>query len=90
MTYRGFNALAESVNALFKTELIRSPRQGPWRTIDDVELATLGWVHWWNTARIHGYLDDLSPDQFEAAYAAANTDQTTTEKQDIQPAQNPG
>ena len=84
------NALAEAVNALFKTELIRSPRQGPWRTIDDVELATLGWVHWWNTERIHGYLDDQSPDQFETAYAAATTDQTRTENQDIQPAQNPG
>ena len=43
------NALAESVNALYKTELIRGPSQGPWRTVDDVELATLGWVHWWNT-----------------------------------------
>lgn len=84
------NALAESVNALFKTELIRGPRQGPWRTIDDVELATLGWVHWWNTQRIHGYLDDLSPDQFEAAYAATRTDHTTTENQNNQPAQNPG
>ena len=40
------NALAEAVNALYKTELIRGPAQGPWRTIDDVELATLGWVHW--------------------------------------------
>ena len=80
------NALAEAVNALFKTELIRSPRQGPWRTIDDVGLATLGWVHRWNTDRIHGYLDDHSPDQFEAAYAAANT---KTENQNIQPAQNP-
>ena len=84
------NALAEAVNALFKTELIRSPAQGPWRTIDDVELATLGWVHWWNTSRIHGYLDDLSPDQFETAYAAANTDHTKTENQNTQPAQNPG
>lgn len=84
------NALAEAVNALFKTELIRSPRHRPWRTVDDVELATLGWVHWWNTDRVHGYLDDLSPDQFEAAYAAARTDQTRTENQDIQPAQNPG
>ena len=84
------NALAEAVNGLFKTELIRGPGQRPWRTVDDVELATLGWVHWWNTERIHGYLDDLSPDQFEAAYAAARTDQTRTENQDIQPAQNPG
>lgn len=40
------NALAETFNGLFKTELIRA--QGPWRTADEVELATLGWVHWWN------------------------------------------
>ena len=84
------NALAEAVNSLFKAELIRSPRQGPWRTVDDVELATLGWVHWWNTGRIHSYLNDLSPDQFEAAYAAANTDQTDQENPNTQPAQNPG
>ncbi len=90
MTYRGVNALAEAVNALFKTELIRGPSQGPWRTIDDVELATLGWVHWRNTDRIHGYLDDQSPDQFETAYTAAKTDQTRTENQNILPAQNPG
>ena len=80
----------ESVNGLFKTELIRGPSQGPWRTVDDVELATLGWVHWWNTHRIHGYLDDLSPDQFETAYAAAKTDHDRTENQNNQPAQNPG
>ena len=56
------NALVEAVNSPYKTELIRGPAQGPWRSIDDVELATLGWMHWWNTQRIHGYLDDLSPD----------------------------
>ncbi|WP_419838077.1 IS3 family transposase [Candidatus Poriferisodalis sp.] len=84
------NALAEAVNSLYKTELIRGPGQGPWRTIDDVELATLGWVHWWNTDRIHGYLHDQSPDQFEAAYAAANTDNHQTKNHNIQPAQNPG
>lgn len=48
------NALAETVIGLYKTELIR--RQGPWRTGDDVELATLAWVDWWNrrgfTARV--------------------------------------
>jgi putative transposase len=42
------NALAETVIGLYKAELITM--QGPWRTIEDVELATLGWVHWWNTA----------------------------------------
>ena len=70
------NALAEATNALYKTELIRGPDQGPWKTIEDVELATLGWVHWFNTTRVHGYLNDLAPDEFEAAfYAALNPDQ---------------
>ena len=41
-------------------------------------------MHWWNTHRIHGYLDDLSPDQFETAYAAAKTDHDRTENQNIQ------
>ena len=71
------NALAESVNALYKTELIRGPDQGPWHTVDDVELATLAWVHWHNTQRLHGYLNDVPPSEFEAAfYAAQQTDQT--------------
>ena len=69
------NALAETVNGLYKTELIRGPDQGPWRTVDDVELATLGWVHWHNTERLHGYLGDVPPAEFEAAfYAAQQTD----------------
>lgn len=56
--------------------MIRGPDQGPWRTIEAVELATLEWVHWWNTDRLHGYLDDIPPYEFEAAYAAPQTDQT--------------
>jgi putative transposase len=71
------NALAESVNSLYKAELIRGPNQGPWRTVEDVELATLGWVHWHNTERLHGSLDDIPPIEFEAAYAARQTDQQT-------------
>jgi putative transposase len=62
------NALAETVNGLYKTELIRGPAQGPWKTIEDVELATLAWVHWHNTERLHGYLDDIPPAEFEDAY----------------------
>ena len=65
------NALAESVNGLYKSELIRGPGQGPWKTIDDVELATLGWVHWHNTQRLHGYLGDVPPAEFETAHYAA-------------------
>ena len=70
------NALAETVNGYYKTELIRGPQQGPWRTVDDVELATLGWVHWHNTARLHGHCNDVPPAEFEVAfYAAQHPDQ---------------
>lgn len=60
------NALAEAVNGLFKTELIR--RRGPWRTVEQVELATLEWVWWWNNARLHGELDYRTPVEVEKAY----------------------
>lgn len=71
------NALAETVNGYYKSELIYGPaRSGPWKTVEDVELATLGWVHWHNTTRLHGYLDDLPPTEFEAAfYDAQRSDQ---------------
>jgi len=71
------NALAETVNGYYKAELIYGPgRPGPWRTVEDVELATLGWVHWHNTARLHGYLKDLPPTEYEQAfYATKRADQ---------------
>jgi transposase InsO family protein len=72
------NALAETVNGYYKTELIRGPaRTGPWKTVEEVELATLGWVHWHNTKRLHGYLDDVPPAEFEARfYATRQGDKT--------------
>ena len=77
------NALAETVNGNYKSELIYGPaRTGPWKTVEDVELATLGWVHWHNTSRLHGYLNDVPPAEFEAAfYATKRTDQTLVEIQ---------
>ncbi|WP_104158288.1 IS3 family transposase, partial [Mycobacterium avium] len=51
------NALAETVNGYYKAELIYGPaRSRPWKTVEDVELATLSWVHWHNTSRLHSYL----------------------------------
>ena len=67
------NALAESVNALCRTELVRGPGRGPWKTIDDLELGTLSWVHWHNTERLHSYLGDVPPAEFEAAYDAISS-----------------
>lgn len=67
------NALAETMFGLYKTELIYGPDQGPWKTIEEVELATLTWVHWYNTRRLHGTLGDVPPDEFEAAHYAQLT-----------------
>jgi putative transposase len=63
------NALAETVNGLFKAELIR--RQGPWRTADQVELATLAWVDWWNRRRLHGAVGDVNRHGFRAVFIRA-------------------
>ena len=62
------NAMAESIIGLYKSELITA--RGPWRNVDDVELATLSWVHWWNTTRLHSAIGYLPPDEFEAAHYA--------------------
>jgi putative transposase len=71
------NALAETVNGYYKAELIYGPaRTGPWKTVEDVELATLGWVYWHNTSRLHSYLADVPPAEFEATfYDAQRADQ---------------
>jgi transposase InsO family protein len=60
------NAMAESVIGLFKTEVIR--RRGPWRTLEDVEFATLEWVAWFNHRRLMGPIGDLPPVEYEEAY----------------------
>ena len=58
------NALAEAVNALYKTELIK--RRGPWRNTEHVELATLAYVEWFNHRRLHSEIGDIPPAEFEA------------------------
>ena len=58
------NALAEAVNALYKTELIK--RQGPWRNAEHVELATLAYVEWFNHRRLHSEIGDIPPAEMEA------------------------
>ena len=66
MTYRGVNALAESVIGLFKTEVIR--HAGPWRGLEDVAFATLEWVAWFNKQRLLEPLGYLPPAEYEAQY----------------------
>ncbi len=65
---------------LYKTECIRA--EEPWRTVEDVELATLSWVHWWNTARILAPNGDIPPIEFEHAW---RTTHTTDERAKIAP-----
>ena len=60
------NALAECVIGLYKTEVIR--RRGPWRGLDDVELATLTWVAWYNADRLLEPLGYVPPAEFEQAF----------------------
>ncbi len=60
------NALAESAIGLYKTECTQP--EGPWRGVDDLELATLDWVSWFNTTRIHSSIGDVPPIEFENNY----------------------
>jgi transposase InsO family protein len=60
------NAMAESINGLFKTEVIH--RLGPWKGVDDVEYATLDWVAWFNGKRLLEPLGYVPPIEFEEAY----------------------
>ena len=60
------NALAETVNGLYKTELIYPHR--PWASVGEVEIATLRWVHWWNNQRLHQSLGYITPQEMEDAY----------------------
>ena len=65
------NALAESVIGLFKTELIK-PR-GPWRTAEQVEIATLEYVDWFNHRRLYEACGDVPPAELETAYYRQNS-----------------
>jgi transposase InsO family protein len=60
------NALAETINGLYKTEVIW--RSGPWRNVDAVEYATLVWIDWFNNRRLLEPLGYVPPAEFEAAY----------------------
>jgi len=62
------NALAETINGLYKAEVIH--RRGPWRSLEAVEYATLEWVDWFNNRRLLSSIGDIPPAEAEAAYYA--------------------
>ena len=60
------NALAESTIGLYKAECVH--HEGPWRGVDDLELATLNWVSWFNETRLHSAIGNVPPAEYENEY----------------------
>lgn len=83
------NALAESVNGLYKTECIRTTifHSGPYKTISDVEFTTAGWVDWYNARRLHSSIGQIPPIEYEILHYA---DLTTEDQPTLEAAQNLG
>ncbi|CAO3426860.1 Mobile element protein [Azospirillum doebereinerae] len=69
---RSNNALAETINGLYETEVIR--RRGPWRTLETVEFAPLEWVDWFNHRRSLEPIGNIPPPEAEARYYARTED----------------
>ncbi|MCI6585032.1 MAG: IS3 family transposase, partial [Mobiluncus sp.] len=68
------NALAETVNGLYKTELIYSQ---PWASLTEVEFATLNWVYWWNNERLHESLGYCTPAEIIDMYNQTRVSELT-------------
>jgi len=78
------NAMAESIFGLYKTELVRN--KGPWRGLDDLELATLEWVDWFNHRRLFHELGRIPPAEFEDRHYRHNNPGHQAETQTTTPA----
>ena len=65
------NALAETINGLYKAECVYGPDTTGWDGVDGLEHATLDWVHWFNHDRLHSHCGDIPPAEYEAAWAHA-------------------
>jgi len=76
----------ESTIGLYKTELIK--KEGPWRSLADVELATAEYVDWFNNKRLHTAIGGVPPAEFEAAYSKPARSGGWT--QHLKPPRNPG
>jgi len=71
------NALAEAFNSLFKAELVRN--RGPWHGLDDLEMATVEYIDWYNNRRLHGELGHVPPAEYEALHAMTHPVTATLE-----------
>ena len=69
--------MAEAFNSLYKAELVRN--RGPWRGLDDLEIATVEYIDWYNNRRLHGELGHLPPAEYEALHAMTHPVTATLE-----------
>lgn len=67
--YRSLDATVETINGLFKAEVIY--RRRPWRSLEAGECATLGWVDWFNTRRLLKPIWNMPPTEADATFYAA-------------------
>jgi len=75
------NAMAEAFNSLFKAELVRN--KGPWRGINDLEIAVAEYIDWFNMRRLHGEIGMIPPDEAETNYYSQQPDVTTTKRVEL-------
>jgi transposase InsO family protein len=73
----GYESLSSCDTSTSKTELIR--RRGPWRGLDQVEMATLEWVDWFNNRRLHSACGDVPPAEYEQQHYRQNAAPRTLE-----------
>src|SRR5690606_11831550 len=78
------NAMAESVIGLYKTELVRN--RGPWPGLDDLELATLEWVDWFNHRRLFHELGRIPPTEYEKHHYLQTESDHQVDTHTIEPA----
>jgi putative transposase len=71
------NAMAEALNSLYKAELVRN--KGPWRGIDDLEIATVEYIDWYNNRRLHSELGHVPPAEYEALHTMTHPVTATLE-----------
>ena len=81
------NAMAEAFNCLFKAELVRN--KGPWTGIDDLEIAVVEYIDWFNQRRLHGELGHVPPAEYEALHAMTHPHRTPENQLTHSPS-NPG
>jgi putative transposase len=73
------NAMAEAFNSLFKAELVRN--RGPWKSIDDLEIAVAEYVDWFNFRRLHGEIGLIPPVEFEELHRSTALPEQPAQRQ---------